>query len=399
MAFNSELVLLPAIVLISLRTSLDVLCVLEAWSLSTVIVIGGCLKYWIPCGSMVSSGLLVVYGLFAYRVVILLVLMILRADSAYSCGADLKCSFGRVSYDGVAIGLRYFIVVDVVVFLVLSLTDLEFQKSIRGAHFRWGSVWAVSPRLSLRAYRQARWFAYRVMILIVLMILRADRAYSFEECDHCGCLPVAVIAWVKFLVLRCQKLWGFLTAVWWYDWGLVWLGRGGIVAILGSSCCRFGEGCLSRQWWPFWFRNYCHSYSYYGRRFRTVLTPFEHRVRDCWAADLEGLEWPIFMCLWVVGVAQRSVVDRGFRCSFVTGFSCGADLKCSFRRVSHVGVAIGLWYFIVVDVVVFLVLSVSDLVFWKSIRGVHFRWGSVWAVSPRLSFRAYRQTSFIFLNN
>ncbi|KAF6175836.1 hypothetical protein GIB67_003324, partial [Kingdonia uniflora] len=87
------------------------------------------------------------------------------------------------------------------------------------------------------------------------------------------------------------------------------------------------------------------------------------------------------MCLWVVGVAQRSVVDRGFRCSFVTEFSCGADLKRSFGRVSYVGVAIGLRYFIVVDVVVFLVLSVTDLEFRKSIRGAHFRWGSVWAVS------------------
>ncbi|KAF6148705.1 hypothetical protein GIB67_019313 [Kingdonia uniflora] len=150
-----------------------------------------------------------------------------------------------------------------------------------------------------------------------------------------------------------------------------------MVAILGSSCCRFEEGCLSRQWWPFWFRNYCHSYCYYGRRIRTVLTPFEHRVRDCWAADLAGLEWLIFMCLWVVGVAQRSVVDRGFRCSFVSEFSCGADLKRSFGRVSYVGVVIGLRYFIVADVVVLLVLSVTDLELRKSIRGAHFRWGSV----------------------
>ncbi|KAF6153640.1 hypothetical protein GIB67_027507, partial [Kingdonia uniflora] len=109
--------------------------------------------------------------------------------------------------------------------------------------------------------------------------------------------------------------------------------------------------------------------------------PFEHRVRDYWAADLAGLEWLIFMCLWVVGVAQRSVVDRGFRCSSVTEFSCGADLKCSFGRVSYVGVAIGLRYFIVVDVVLFLVLSMADLEFWKLIHGSHFRWGSVWAVS------------------
>ncbi|KAF6145597.1 hypothetical protein GIB67_037630, partial [Kingdonia uniflora] len=213
------------------------------------------------------------------------------------------------------------------------------------------------------------------------------------------CWPVAVIVWVELLVFGCQKLWGFLAAVWWYDRGLVWLGRGGMVAILGGSCCRFGEGCLSRQWWPFWFRNYCHSHCYYGRRVRTVLTPFEHRACDCWAADLAGLEWLIFMCLWVVGVVQRSVVDRGFRCSFVTEFSCGADLKRTFGWVSYVGVAIGLRYFIVVDVVVFLVLSVIDLEFWKSIRGAHFRWGSVWAVSPRLSFRAYRQASFIFLKN
>ncbi|KAF6143195.1 hypothetical protein GIB67_035609 [Kingdonia uniflora] len=62
MVFDSELVLLPAIVLISLRTSLGVLCVLEAWSLSTVIVIGGCLECWILCGSVVSPGLLVVDG-------------------------------------------------------------------------------------------------------------------------------------------------------------------------------------------------------------------------------------------------------------------------------------------------------------------------------------------------
>ncbi|KAF6140487.1 hypothetical protein GIB67_010317, partial [Kingdonia uniflora] len=154
-----------------------------------------------------------------------------------------------------------------------------------------------------------------------------------------------------------------------------------MVAILGSSCCRFREGFLSRKWWPFWFRNYCHSYCYYGRRVRTTLMPFEHRVRDSWAAYLAGLEWLIFMCLWLVGVAQRSVVDRGFRCSFVTEFCCGADLKCSFGRVSYVGVAIGLRYFIVVDVVVFLALSVTDLKFRKLIRGAHFRWGSVWAVS------------------
>ncbi|KAF6154866.1 hypothetical protein GIB67_018303, partial [Kingdonia uniflora] len=61
------------------------------------------------------------------------------------------------------------------------------------------------------------------------------------------CWAVAVIAWVELLVFGCQKLWGFLAAAWWYDWGLVWLGRGIMVAILGSSCCHFGEGCLSRQ--------------------------------------------------------------------------------------------------------------------------------------------------------
>ncbi|KAF6148574.1 hypothetical protein GIB67_042533 [Kingdonia uniflora] len=41
-------------------TSLGVLCILEAWSLSAVIVIGGCLECWISCGSVVSPGLLVV---------------------------------------------------------------------------------------------------------------------------------------------------------------------------------------------------------------------------------------------------------------------------------------------------------------------------------------------------
>ncbi|KAF6148916.1 hypothetical protein GIB67_014287, partial [Kingdonia uniflora] len=41
------------------KTSLGVLCVLEAWSLGTVIVIGGCLECWFPCGSAVSPGLLV----------------------------------------------------------------------------------------------------------------------------------------------------------------------------------------------------------------------------------------------------------------------------------------------------------------------------------------------------
>ncbi|KAF6173160.1 hypothetical protein GIB67_028458 [Kingdonia uniflora] len=39
MVFDSELLLLPTIILISLRTSLGVLCALEAWSLSTVIVV------------------------------------------------------------------------------------------------------------------------------------------------------------------------------------------------------------------------------------------------------------------------------------------------------------------------------------------------------------------------
>ncbi|KAF6150908.1 hypothetical protein GIB67_000074 [Kingdonia uniflora] len=62
MVLDSELVLFPAIVLICLRTSLGVLWVLKAWSLSTVIVIGGCLECWIPCGSVVSPGLLVVGG-------------------------------------------------------------------------------------------------------------------------------------------------------------------------------------------------------------------------------------------------------------------------------------------------------------------------------------------------
>ncbi|KAF6161796.1 hypothetical protein GIB67_008557 [Kingdonia uniflora] len=83
----------------------------------------------------------------------------------------------------------------------------------------------------------------------------------------------------------------------------------------------------------------------------------------------------------------------------VAEFSCGADLKRSFGRVSFAGVEIGLWYIIVVDVVVFLVLFVIDLEFRKSIRGAHFRWGAVWTVLPRLSFRAYRQAIFIFLNN
>ncbi|KAF6173541.1 hypothetical protein GIB67_042671 [Kingdonia uniflora] len=54
----------------------------------------------------------------------------------FSCGADLKCSFGWVSFIRIAIGLRALIVVDVVVFLVLFVIDLEFQKSIRRAHFR-----------------------------------------------------------------------------------------------------------------------------------------------------------------------------------------------------------------------------------------------------------------------
>ncbi|KAF6145388.1 hypothetical protein GIB67_034158 [Kingdonia uniflora] len=63
MVFDSELVLMPVIVLISLRTSLGVLCILEAWSLSIAIMIGGCLECWIPCGSVISSGLLVAGGL------------------------------------------------------------------------------------------------------------------------------------------------------------------------------------------------------------------------------------------------------------------------------------------------------------------------------------------------
>ncbi|KAF6176917.1 hypothetical protein GIB67_030600 [Kingdonia uniflora] len=82
------------------------------------------------------------------------------------------------------------------------------------------------------------------------------------------------------------------------------------------------------------------------------------------------------------------MVDRGFRCSFVTKFRCGADLKHSFRRVSFPGVAIGFRALIVVDVVVFLVLFVINLEFQKSIRGAHFCWGAVWTVSPRLPFRA-----------
>ncbi|KAF6134223.1 hypothetical protein GIB67_010022, partial [Kingdonia uniflora] len=109
------------------------------------------------------------------------------------------------------------------------------------------------------------------------------------------CWPVAVFARVELLVFGCQKLWGFLVAVWWYDWGLVWLGRGGVVDILGSSCCRFGEGCLSRQLWPFWFRNYCRSYCYFRGRVRAVFTVFERRVCDCWEDDLAGLECHIFM--------------------------------------------------------------------------------------------------------
>ncbi|KAF6166285.1 hypothetical protein GIB67_008713, partial [Kingdonia uniflora] len=62
--------------------------------------------------------------------------------------------FGWESFVGIVFGLRALIVVDVVVFLVFSVIDLKFRKLIRGAHFRWGTVWAVSPRLSFRAYHQ-----------------------------------------------------------------------------------------------------------------------------------------------------------------------------------------------------------------------------------------------------
>ncbi|KAF6154999.1 hypothetical protein GIB67_035746, partial [Kingdonia uniflora] len=44
--------------------------------------------------------------------------------------------FGQVSFVGVTIEFRALIVVDVVVFLVFSVIDLELRKSIRGAHFR-----------------------------------------------------------------------------------------------------------------------------------------------------------------------------------------------------------------------------------------------------------------------
>ncbi|KAF6151614.1 hypothetical protein GIB67_010290 [Kingdonia uniflora] len=60
-------------------------------------------------------------------------------------------AFGRVSFVGIMIEFRALIVVDVVVFLVLSMIDLEFRKSIRGEHFRWGAVWTISPRLPFRA--------------------------------------------------------------------------------------------------------------------------------------------------------------------------------------------------------------------------------------------------------
>ncbi|KAF6135419.1 hypothetical protein GIB67_027293, partial [Kingdonia uniflora] len=49
-----------------------------------------------------------------------------------------------------AIGFRALIVVDVVVFLVLFVIDLEFRKLIHRAHFCWGVVWAVSPKFSFR---------------------------------------------------------------------------------------------------------------------------------------------------------------------------------------------------------------------------------------------------------
>ncbi|KAF6142896.1 hypothetical protein GIB67_033284 [Kingdonia uniflora] len=81
-------------------------------------------------------------------------------------------------------------------------------------------------------------------------------------------------------------------------------------------------------------------------------------------------------------------------------FSCGAYLKRSFGRVSFIRIAIGLWALIVVDIVVFLVLSVIDLEFRKLIHEAHFRWDAVWTVSLRLSFRAwFCQANFIFLSN
>ncbi|KAF6143191.1 hypothetical protein GIB67_021887 [Kingdonia uniflora] len=69
----------------------------------------------------------------------------------FSCVVNLKCSLGRGSLGGIVFGLQTLIVVDVVEFLVLFMIDLEFRKSIRGTHFRWGAVWTVSPRLPYRA--------------------------------------------------------------------------------------------------------------------------------------------------------------------------------------------------------------------------------------------------------
>ncbi|KAF6148925.1 hypothetical protein GIB67_014296 [Kingdonia uniflora] len=106
----------------------------------------------------------------------------------------------------------------------------------------------------------------------------------------------------------------------------------------------------------------------------------------------------VFVDSWVMGFYGGKCVR--FAEVSVAEFSCGADLKRSFGWVSFVGVAIGLRYFIVVDVVVFLVLSVIDLEFWKSICGTHFRRGTVWTVLPRLLFRAwfYRLGYFIVVD-
>ncbi|KAF6143233.1 hypothetical protein GIB67_039016 [Kingdonia uniflora] len=121
------------------------------------------------------------------------------------------------------------------------------------------------------------------------------------------------------------------------------------------------------------------------------------RCKRCWA-DFKVWVGLVFVDYWGMGFYGGELV--GFAAVSVPEFSCGADLKRSFGQVSFVGVAIGLRYFIVVDVVVFLVLSVIDLEFRKSIRGAHFRRSAVWTVSPRLLFRAwFYQASFIFLNN
>ncbi|KAF6148906.1 hypothetical protein GIB67_014277, partial [Kingdonia uniflora] len=107
-----------------------------------------------------------------------------RWGAVWTFSLDLKRSFGWESFVGVAIGLRYFIVVDVVVFLVLYVTDLEFRKSICGAHFRWGAVWAVSPRLSFRAYRQAKCPCGNVVspgLLVVDELIELTRNPSFPE--------------------------------------------------------------------------------------------------------------------------------------------------------------------------------------------------------------------------